>query len=84
MRVLIQTRNPLAELGDADIAEFDAAITAQEQTHQRTFKHYRTALHATRGVLYHLDGQVTADREEHRASALAVAAPLRRCLNRVG
>jgi integrase len=59
VRMLIQTGRPLHELGDADIAEFTAAITAREQAHGRQLKHYRTALHATRGVLYHLEGQVT-------------------------
>jgi integrase len=59
VRMLIQTGRPLSELNDADIAEFTAAITAREQAHGRQLKHYRIALHATRGVLYHLDGQVT-------------------------
>jgi len=59
VRMLIQTGRPLSELDDADIAEFTAAITAREQAHGRMLQHYRTALHATRGVLYHLDGQVT-------------------------
>ena len=57
--MLIQTGRPLSELDDADIAEFAAAITAREQAHDRQLQHYRTALHATRRVLYHLDGQVT-------------------------
>jgi integrase len=59
VRMLIQTGRPLSELGDADIAEFTAAITAREQAHGRQLKHYRTALHASRGVLYHLHGQLT-------------------------
>lgn len=60
VRMLIQTGRPLGELDDTDIAEFDAAITAREQIHQRTCKHYHTALNATRTVLHHLDGQVSA------------------------
>ena len=59
VRMLIQTGRPLSEFGDADIAEFTAAITAREQAHGRQLKHYRTALHASRGVLYHLHGQLT-------------------------
>jgi integrase len=59
VRMLIQTGRPLHELGDADIAEFEAAITAREQAHDHPLKHYRTALRATQAVLYHLDGQLT-------------------------
>lgn len=59
VRMLIQTGRPLAELDDIDIAEFTAAITARERAHQRQLQHYRTALYATRAVLYHLGGQVT-------------------------
>jgi integrase len=59
VRMLIQTGRPLSELDDADIAEFTAAITVREQAHGRQLQHYRTALYATRAVLYHLGGQVT-------------------------
>jgi integrase len=59
VRMLIQTGRRLSELDDADIAEFTAAITARERAHQRHLQHYRTALYATRTVLYHLGGQVT-------------------------
>jgi integrase len=59
IRMLIQTGRPLSELRDTDITEFAAAITARERAHGRQLKHYRTALHATRAVLYHLDGRVT-------------------------
>jgi len=59
VRMLIQTGRPLDQLDDADIAEFAAAITAREQALGRQLQHYRTSLYATRGVLYHLDGQVT-------------------------
>ena len=60
VRMLIQTGRPLGELDDTDFGEFDAAITAREHTHQRTLQHYHTALNATRTVLHHMDGQVSA------------------------
>jgi hypothetical protein len=59
VRMLIQTGHPLSELDDTDIADFTAAITAREQAHQRRLQHYRTALYATRAVLYHLGGSLT-------------------------
>ena len=59
VRLLIQTGRPLTELTDTDLAEFDDAITAREQAHDRSLKHYRTALRASRTVLYHLGAQVT-------------------------
>jgi len=59
LRMLIQTGRPLSELTDADIAEFTAAITVREQAHGRQLQHYRTAVYATRAVVYHLGGQVT-------------------------
>jgi integrase len=59
VRMLIQTGRPLSELDDADTAEFAAAITAREQAHGHQLQHYRTALYAARGVLYHLDGRVS-------------------------
>ena len=79
--MLIQTGRPLSEFGDADIAEFTAAITAREQAHGRQLKHYRTALHATRAVLYHLGAAAHPAHQESRAPALAVATALRRCPN---
>jgi integrase len=60
VRMLIQTGRQLGGLDDADLAEFADAITAREQAHARQLKHYRTALNATRAVLYHLDGRVTS------------------------
>jgi hypothetical protein len=69
VRMLIQTGRPLHELHDADIAEFEAAITAREQAHDHTLKHYRTALRATRAVLYHLDGHLTPRRKTPRTCA---------------
>ena len=59
VRMLIQTGRPLDEIGDPDADEFEAAITEREQVHDHRFKHYRTALRATRAVLYHLDGHLT-------------------------
>jgi integrase len=59
VRLLIQTGRPLTGLTDADLAEFDDAITARERAHGRSLKHYRTALRASRTVLYHLGAQVT-------------------------
>ncbi len=59
VRMLIQTGRSLSELADTDADEFGAAITARERAHDHTLKHYRTALQATRGVLYHLDGHLT-------------------------
>jgi len=59
VRMLIQTRRPLLELTDADIAEFDTAISAREQQGGQPLKHYHTALYATRTVLYHLGAPVT-------------------------
>ena len=59
VRMLIETGRPLSEFNDADIAEFTAAITAREQAHGHQLKHYRSALYASRGVLYHLHGQLT-------------------------
>ncbi len=58
VRLLIQTGRRLSELDDTDLAAFGAAITARERSHDRVLKHYRVALAATRGVLYHLDGNV--------------------------
>ena len=59
LRMLIQTGRPLTDLADADIAEFDQAITAREQACAVSLKHYRTALRASATVLYHLGAAVT-------------------------
>jgi integrase len=59
LRLLIQTGRSLTGLDDTDLAEFDQAITAREHAHGRSLKHYRTALRASRAVLYHLGAQVT-------------------------
>jgi integrase len=60
MRMLIQTGHGLAELTEPDLAEFAQAIGERETVHGKPFKHYRTALAATRTVLYHLDAAVAA------------------------
>jgi integrase len=60
MRMLIQTGRRLGELSEADLAEFDRAVGERESAHNRSFKHYRTALAATRTVLYHLGAPVAA------------------------
>ena len=59
MRLLIQTGRGLGELTEADIAEFEAAIGEHERAQGRPYKHYRTALFASRTVIYHLGGAVT-------------------------
>ena len=58
MRLLIQAGRTLTELADADIAAFDAAITAREAARGRPLKHYRDALYTTRTVLYHMGAAV--------------------------
>ena len=60
MRMLIQTGRSLDRLTEADLAEFDAAIGDRETAKGKSFKHYRTALAATRTVLYHLGAPVAA------------------------
>jgi integrase len=57
-RLLIQTGRALTALTEADLAAFAAAVTEREQRHRRAFKHYRTAVYATRAVLYHLGAHV--------------------------
>lgn len=59
-RLLIQTGRSLNQLREADLAEFDQAIGDREAAHGKSFKHYRTALAATRTVLYHLGAPVAA------------------------
>ena len=65
LRLLIQTGRPLTELTDTDLAAFDDAITIREQEHGRSFKHYRTALRASRTVLYHLGAPLTPAATKH-------------------
>jgi integrase len=59
MRLLIQTGRPLTALTDAEIAAFDAAITARERTRERPLKHYRDALYTFRTVIYHMGAPVS-------------------------
>jgi len=54
VRMLIQTGKPLAELTDADFAEFGQAVTERETRLGRPLKHYHHALYASRAVIYHL------------------------------
>ncbi|MGH9284483.1 MAG: tyrosine-type recombinase/integrase [Acidimicrobiales bacterium] len=53
-RVLIQSGRPLGELRGEDLAEFEAAIGEREARNGRDYKHYRSALYASRAVIYHL------------------------------
>jgi len=54
VRMLIQAGKPLAELTDADFAEFGQAIAERETRLGRPLKHYHHALYASRAVIYHL------------------------------
>jgi len=54
VRVLIQTGKALAELTDADFAEFGQAVAEREARLGRPLKHYHHALYASRAVIYHL------------------------------
>jgi len=67
LRLLIQTGLPLTALTDTHLAEFDAAITDRELAHDQSLKHYRTALRASRTVLYHLGAPVTPVATKHSA-----------------
>ncbi len=53
-RVLIQSGRPLSELRAEDLADFEAAISDREARNGRDYKHYRSALYASRAVIYHL------------------------------
>ncbi len=53
-RVLIQTGRPLGEIRAEDLAGFEAAIGEREARNGRDYKHYRSALYASRVVIYHL------------------------------
>ena len=54
IRMLIQAGRALAELTDADFAEFGNSITEREARLGRALKHYHGALYASRAVIYHL------------------------------
>jgi site-specific recombinase XerD len=53
-RMLIQSGRPLDQLNEDDVAAFAAAISERETRNGRTYKHYRSALHGARAVIYHL------------------------------
>jgi integrase len=53
-RLLIQTGRTLSALTPSDVAEFEAAIDEAEVRRCRELKHYRSALFASRAVIYHL------------------------------
>jgi site-specific recombinase XerD len=57
-RLLIQTGQALTTLTEADLVAFQTAVTERERRQRRAFKHYRTAVYATRAVLYHLGAHV--------------------------
>src|SRR2546430_3671111 len=52
VRVLIQTGRPLAELTDADFAEFGQAITERETRLGRALTHYHHSAYASPAVAY--------------------------------
>jgi hypothetical protein len=85
-RLLIQTGRELLALTQADLEAFQAAISQREQRHDRAFKHYHTALYATRAVLYHLGAKVEPSRKNTppewswQARLTGVPEPLRRLL----
>ena len=60
MRLLIQTGRTLDRVREMDLAEFDSAISDREAANGKSVRHYRTALTATRTVLYHLGAPVAA------------------------
>ena len=52
-RLLIETGRPLDALGEADFAALSAACRARATHTGRPWHHYRGAIHAARGVLFH-------------------------------
>lgn len=53
-RLLIQTGRPLERLREADLDELTEALRERRAAGGRGWKHYRSALRATRTVLFHL------------------------------
>lgn len=53
-RLLIESGRPLDQLTDADLKAMEQALAEREMRTGKAWGHYRGALHATRGVLYHL------------------------------
>lgn len=54
LRMLIQTGRGSNQFTDNDFREFEAAITERERRNGRDYKHYRSALYASRAVTYHI------------------------------
>ncbi len=65
-RVLIQSGRPLSELRAGDLDSFEAAIGEREARNGRDYKHYRSALYASRAVIYHLGAP--AEPAPHRST----------------
>jgi integrase len=53
-RLLIQTGRDLGELTEQDLADLADACRARQASTGRGWRHYRSALHAARQVLFHL------------------------------
>ena len=53
-RLLIQTGRDLAELTEQDLADLAGACRARQDATGRGWRHYRSALHTARQVLFHL------------------------------
>ena len=53
-RLLIQSGKSLTDLGSEDFAAFEAAISEREVRCGQDLKHFRSALFASRAVIYHL------------------------------
>jgi integrase len=53
-RLLIQTGRDLGELTEQDLADLAGACRARQDATGRGWRHYRSALHAARQVLFHL------------------------------
>jgi len=58
IRMLIETARALQDLGEQEFSDFEAALGEREARSGRIFQHYRTALFASRAVIYHLGGAV--------------------------
>lgn len=65
-RLLIQSGKSLIDLRPEDFAAFEDAISDREHRCGRDLKHYRSALYASRAVIYHLGSP--AEPAPHRSS----------------
>lgn len=54
-RLLIETGRPLAQLTGDDFADLIVACKDRQQSTGRGWRHYRSAMHTARQVLFHLD-----------------------------